>query len=67
MSRCKFDVAWVGYCGTNDNNTDICNEHKKEKCVSCGGQATHQCPMASSMVCGAPLCDKKECKEKHGH
>ena len=57
IMACKFDKAWVGPCGKETDN-DYCTEHAGKKCVSCGEQATHECPTASSLVCGAPLCDK---------
>ena len=63
---CKFDKAWIGECGKeNVEGEYYCKEHLQVKCEVCGEQATHTCPEASSLVCGTPLCDKKECKVNH--
>lgn len=66
MGECKFDKSWIGRCkqpifGT----TEYCTEHLDVKCCQCGEQATHDCEETFQFVCGAPLCDKKECKIKH--
>lgn len=68
IMKCIFDKAWVGQCSieTFDDNP-YCSDHMKVRCVICGEQATHTCTWASSISCGAPLCNKKECREKHGH
>lgn len=55
--KCKYNMAWYGVCGEDCNEVNICEKHKK-KCHTCGEQATHECEMASSLVCGISLCDK---------
>lgn len=54
--KCKFAKAWVGKCG-KETDHEFCDEHENLKCVSCGKQATHECPVGSSVMCGDPLCD----------
>ena len=63
---CKFNRSWIGIC-KNDNaeGEEYCNEHLNIKCSVCGEQATHDCPIASQLVCGTPLCDSLECKLQH--
>ena len=65
---CPFDIACRGRCGRPlKPGQTICDEHSKEKCGVCGGQATNQCHIASTRgVCGYNLCDGAECKSKHG-
>lgn len=61
-------MAWVGECNKKTTpGEEYCNEHSKAKCVVCGKQATHTCTWASSLSCGAPLCDSDKCYKKHGH
>lgn len=69
MSKgCKFDMAWVGKCNKETvGKSEYCKEHKGTKCCICGRQATHSCTWASSLSCGAPLCDSQKCIDKHGH
>jgi hypothetical protein len=57
---CRFDKAWVGKCGKEADESGFCEEHKGIKCVSCGAQATRECPETIGLVCGAPLCDDCE-------
>lgn len=58
---CKFDIAWVGKCKKSVvEGSDFCMEHAKEKCGSCGAQATHECPETGQFVCGVALCDECE-------
>lgn len=58
---CKFDRAWVGICGEPTiENSDFCEYHSKQKCW-CGAQATHECEVASTFVCGARLCPEHDC------
>jgi len=59
-NKCKYSLAWIGYCNKHADNSCICEEHKKEVCSSCGKQATHQCEETMGLVCGAPLCDECE-------
>lgn len=55
--KCNYDRPWQGPCPVVvDDPLARCKDHDKV-CVSCGADATHDCSMASSMVCGAPLCD----------
>lgn len=68
IKRCKFDMAWIGECNKETiKGSDYCEEHLDLKCCVCGKQATHSCTWASSLSCGAPLCDSKKCRDKHGH
>lgn len=54
---CNYDMPWQGRCKNPvDNFSQNCDEHD-HKCVGCGATATRGCPEASSLVCGAPLCD----------
>lgn len=62
MSRCTFNKAWAGVCGKED-----CTEHKDTKCCGCGKPATRSCPEASSLVCGAPVCDTCKHSERGKH
>lgn len=56
--KCNYDKPWQGTCQTPVNSPlERCDEHKDRVCCSCGAPATRDCSMASSMVCGAPLCD----------
>ena len=55
--KCKFNKAWIGECGAEADESGYCEEHKEQKCVSCGAKATHDCPETGQFVCGAPLCD----------
>lgn len=57
---CKFQKAWIGQCCKPIHENGMCEEHSKVKCVSCGAQATHECPETGTLVCGAPLCDDCE-------
>lgn len=57
--NCKFDLAWVGRCN-KPSEGDICEKHLGELCW-CGAQATRQCSIASSFVCGRPTCDEHGC------
>jgi hypothetical protein len=57
---CRFDKAWIGKCEKEADESGFCEEHKGIKCVSCGVQATRDCPETMGLVCGAPLCDDCE-------
>lgn len=59
MKRCEFKQAWIGQCNVFSEN-DYCEGHSKDKCCSCGEQATHTCSETMQLVCGAPLCDNCE-------
>lgn len=56
--RCQFSLAYVGRC---DNGAlpgkSMCSKHDGLVCRGCGAPATRECPSASSLVCGAPICD----------
>ncbi len=54
--KCKFNVAYMGPCGSESDN-GFCNRHSTIKCCVCGSQATHECCYTGKFVCGAPLCD----------
>lgn len=63
---CVFNSPWFGFCGNPTKESDLYCEHHKTKCVVCKErQATHGCTFASSMSCGAPLCDLSRCRNKH--
>lgn len=55
---CRFVVAWVGPCGEPITDRGMCKKHAPLKCAGCGEPATQECPSASSLVCGAPICDQ---------
>jgi hypothetical protein len=57
---CKFDEAWVGICKKPLVDGDFCDKHKTQVCW-CGAQATRNCDIAMSLVCGAPLCSEHGC------
>ena len=59
-NKCRFELAWVGKCSKVADNSGFCQEHKDIKCVSCGSQATRECPETMGLVCGVPLCDDCE-------
>lgn len=59
MTQCTYDLAWRGHCQAACEG-DICDEHIKRKCVSCGEQATRECDHTGQFVCGAPLCPNCE-------
>ncbi|MCK5558337.1 MAG: hypothetical protein KAJ01_08165 [Candidatus Hydrogenedentes bacterium] len=64
--RCIFDRCWQGQCeldGTGD--PPLCEDHRKGKCW-CGAQAVRDCAVASSFVCGAPLCADHKCRNVAG-
>ncbi len=55
---CCFSVAWRGRCNQETlPDSNFCEEHAKEKCSSCGKQATHSCDETMGLVCGASLCE----------
>lgn len=54
--KCTYSLAWIGPCG-KDCHGRFCKKHSAERCVSCGDQATGECPSTGSLVCGAPLCN----------
>lgn len=61
MFICGFGLAWIGECEESViNEGERCENHKDEKCSSCGEPATHQCSETGQFVCGAPLCDNCE-------
>ena len=59
MNQCTYSLAWRGHCQAACDG-EICDEHRKRKCSSCGEQATHECDHTGQFVCGAPLCDNCE-------
>ena len=67
---CPYKRAYVsGICGKPSmQGSKYCAEHSRKRCVTCDSQATHECSYAGSIaVCGAPLCDDKECEEQHDY
>ena len=59
---CRFVRAWIGPCGKDAKEGEFCGDHKRERCW-CGNQAYRECEVASSFVCGAPLCEEHECRD----
>jgi len=59
-NKCRYAEAWRGNCKEAADESGFCEKHKGIKCVSCGAQATHDCPETGQLVCGAPLCDDCE-------
>ena len=57
-SGCRFIIAWVGPCGAPITDRGMCKKHAPLKCAGCEEPATQECPSASSLVCGAPICDQ---------
>lgn len=58
LRECRYDMPWAGRCRRpTTHESGICEDHRGEKCVVCGGQSTHGCSYAGQFVCGAPLCD----------
>ncbi len=57
MDKCKFNIAWVGQCKQDADETGYCQEHGLLVCRSYGKQATHTCHETFILVCGTPLCD----------
>ena len=63
LTRCAYDVPWSGCNGAVsasqlDDEGDYCDEHLGMLCTPHRNQAVRGCSMASSLVCGRPLCDK---------
>jgi hypothetical protein len=60
---CGFDIAWVGTCKQEADQTGFCEEHRKEKC-RCGRQAIRSCDATiGPFVCGFPTCGR--CSHSH--
>jgi len=58
---CEFQLAWQVPCKKPSGDERFCEEHLKEKCCSCGKQATAQCDEPiGPLVCGYPVCDDCE-------
>lgn len=68
ISGCIYDVPWYGKCNKEpvfDLTIFYCLEHL-QMCGMCKTEkATRGCSMASSLVCGRPLCDTCTCKCQH--
>lgn len=61
MSKCAYDVAWIGRCGREAAEGETCCEkHRGVKCASCGAPATRECDHTGQFVCGFPLCNDCE-------
>ena len=61
--ECIRKMGWVGKCEKEATVGDFCDDHSKEMCNTCGIKiATCECVMASSLVCGNPLCNDCKCK-----
>lgn len=64
--QCCFHVSWIGQCiSISDPGKDFCEKHIDLKCQVCKEKAYYDCGEASSLVCGAPLCGKSECRKNH--
>jgi hypothetical protein len=64
MEECVYDKAYQGKCGSPATGTPpVCMEHLNKKCW-CGEPAVRECCVASSFVCGAPLCADHGCRLK---
>lgn len=55
-AKCTFVKAWIGACNAPTTEGSQCEHHSSLVCVSCGADATHECPETLGLVCGAPLC-----------
>lgn len=70
MNKCAYQPAWTDCQNEAESGERFCSEHGEKKCW-CGQQATHECGIAVSLVCGQPLCDDHECcfrtHSEHGH
>lgn len=63
---CIYEIPWYGICQKDTKGGNMyCEKHLNRTCVVCGNQAVTECGFASSLTCGAPLCDNKECHKKH--
>ena len=58
--KCIFFMAWVGVCGRESGDSEICPDHSGKKCW-CGKQGVKQCSIAVSLVCGAESCKDHDC------
>lgn len=56
MSKCKYQVSWVGRCNQPADESELCAKHLGVKCCVCGNQAVDECDHTGQFVCGAPLC-----------
>lgn len=64
-TQCQFDIAWVGRCKYNSDQTGFCSTHRLRKC-SCGKQAIRECDTTvGAFVCGHLSCGT--CSNKHRH
>jgi len=64
MAKCKYTVHWKGKCDQKTiPGSEYCLEHHEKKCRVCGEQATHDCPVTISLVCGTPLCNEHTHKD----
>jgi hypothetical protein len=60
MSKCKYQISWVGRCNSPAGESELCEKHAGAKCCVCGGQAVEECNHTGQFVCGAPLCESCE-------
>jgi hypothetical protein len=66
---CVFDEAWRGKCGKPASGEPaLCEKHRDAERYSCwcGEQAVKECSVASSFVCGRPLCADHGCNKVAG-
>lgn len=66
--QCGYDMPWAGLCKKKVMpGSEVCENHSVA-CVVCKNTlATHGCTHASSLSCGAPLCNAKKCRDKHSN
>jgi len=55
--KCKYDEPWRGRCNQPCDDSEICEEHKEDKC-HCGKQGVQGCPMTGAFVCGLTTCEE---------
>lgn len=70
QTPCPVMRAWIGVCGETDRTkcqhfTYLKKRGAQARC-SCGRPALGECGMASSFVCGAPICTQSGYCTSHG-
>lgn len=64
---CRYRPVYTyNRCNRFAIENGLCAQHLEEKCISCGGQATHECSYSGQFVCGYPLCDDCEGRNEQG-
>lgn len=54
---CTYRIGEKATCQTDATTGPYCDHHATAQCVSCHGQATHNCQHQEKHTCGCPLCD----------